>query len=186
MKKTFLSILSLLLIFTYTNAQSVIEKGDIGLNVGIGVGGTGGLFPSLEAAVEYAAIPTGSIGIVSFGGKAAYKYSRYNYSNFFNNNLNEDFHYNQFEFGVRAAWHLLYFNNSKWDAYAGFGSGLHLYSDYRRFDSSNNRPLRNGRSGIYVEGFVGGRMMMSESFGFYAEAGYSHTSAARIGLTFLF
>ncbi len=186
MKKTLLPILFIFLFSFISNAQHVFDKGDIGINAGIGVGGTGGLFPSLEFSAEYGAIPTGTIGLVSFGGKAAYKYSRYTYNNWFNNNNNKrDYNYHQFEFGVRAAWHLLYFENNKWDAYAGFGTGLRLYNDYY-YNNFESNVRSNGRTGGYVEGFVGGRMMINEGFGFYAEAGYSHTSNARIGFTFLF
>jgi len=185
MKKTLLPILFIFLFSFVSNAQHVFDKGDIGINAGIGVGGTGGLFPSLEFSAEYGAIPTGSIGLVSFGGKAAYKYSRYSYSYLNNSNINRDYNYNQFEFGVRAAWHLLYFENNKWDSYAGFGTGIRLYNDYN-YNNSKNNVVNNGRTGGYVEGFVGGRMIMSEGFGFYAEVGYSYTSNARIGFTFLF
>lgn len=185
MKKTLLPILIIFLCSFVSKAQHVFDKGDIGVNAGIGVGGTGGLFPSVEFSAEYGAITTGSIGLVSFGGKAAYKYSKHTFNPFFNNGLNRDFNYHQFEFGARAAWHLHYFNNSKWDAYAGFGTGLRLYNDYY-YNNFENNIKSNGRTGIYVEGFAGGRMMVNEGFGFYAEVGYSHTSNARIGFTFLF
>ena len=43
MKKTLLPILFIFLFSFVSNAQHVFDKGDIGINAGIGVGGTGGL-----------------------------------------------------------------------------------------------------------------------------------------------
>ncbi len=173
MKKLAFLILSFILIGSSLQAQYVFEKGDIAINAGLGLGGYDGFIPSIEASVEFGAIPTGDIGLVSFGGSVGYKYANYGYLGF------SDYHYNKFQFGVRGAWHLHTFKSDKYDVYAGLGLGMVSYADYDFVKDDYVTSFH-----LSEEVFVGGRMMFSEAFGAFAEVGYGHLSNLRVGLTF--
>ena len=80
MKKLTLIIIAMFMMTFASQAQYIFNKGDIGINAGLGIGGSGGLFPSIEISGEYGAIPTGDIGLVSFGGTIGYKYSTYDFN----------------------------------------------------------------------------------------------------------
>jgi hypothetical protein len=182
MKKLFLAVAALFIMTFAVQAQHVFDKGSFGLNAGIGIGSYGGYIPSIEVSAEFGVIPTGDVGLVSFGGLVGYKYSTYDYY-YVTGDYN--YNYNQFEFGGRAAWHLHTFTSDKWDVYAGVGVGLHVDSEYASWDIENDKAVRTSSLGAYEEVFVGGRMMMSSGFGLFAELGYSKLSSARFGLTFM-
>ncbi|OYT16223.1 MAG: hypothetical protein B7C24_08945 [Bacteroidetes bacterium 4572_77] len=181
MKKLLLIAFSLVMVTFAANAQHIFNKGDVAINAGIGAFGYGGFVPSIEISGEIGVIPTGEIGIVSFGGEIGYKYSSYSwaYSGYSN-----DYHYHQFIFGGRAAWHLQTFESDKWDAYAGVAIGMRTYTNYDTWNWEDNEYESSAHIGSYSSVFVGGRMMMSESFGLFAEVGYSHLSSVRFGMTF--
>lgn len=185
MKKLALVFVAFLMFASLSQAQYIFDKGDIGINAGLGVGYFGtGYIPSIEVSGEYGAIPTGDIGLVAFGGVVGYKYSVYTYDY----SYLEDFSYHQLTFGARATWHLHTFKSDKWDVYAGIGFGVRLYQDATlayNLTTGEYESYPNNFTDPYGEGFVGGRMMMSDSFGLFAEAGYSSLSAIRFGLTFL-
>lgn len=186
MKKLTFIIIAMFMMTFASQAQHIFNKGDIGVNAGIGIGGWAGLFPSLEASVEYGAIPTGDIGLVSFGGVAGWKYSSHSYN--YNWYTGEDYHFNQFIFGVRGTWHLHTFTSDKWDVYAGLGAGMRIYTDNDYIWNSNTGEydqVTDARSSFYEEVFIGGRMMINPDFGLFAEVGYSKLSNIRFGLTFL-
>ncbi len=185
MKKLMLIAFSLVMMTFAANAQHVFEKGDIGINAGLGLGGHGGFFPAIEASVEFGVIPTGDVGLVSFGGAVGYKYSKYVYDSWWYDG--DDYHYNQFTFGGRAAWHLHTFDSDKWDVYGGLGLGLRIWTDYtydHDYWDDHNELKTTANTGTYTELFVGGRMMINPGFGLFAEIGYSALSYARFGLTF--
>lgn len=185
MKKLTLALFAILMMAVGVQAQHVFNKGDMGINAGIGVGGIGGLYPSIEASVEFGTIPTGDIGLVSFGGVVGWKYSRQTYDYWY---YNETLHYNQFIIGGRGTWHLHTFDSDKYDVYGGVGVGLRLHADYN-YDSWDDQegwtPTKDSKASIYEEIFVGGRMMLNPGFGLFAEVGYSRISNVRFGLTFL-
>lgn len=181
MKKLTFIIVALFMMTFASQAQYIFNKGDIGINAGIGIGGYGGLFPSLEISGEFGAIPTGDIGLVSFGGVVGYKYSTYDYYYYSNYSYN----YNQFIIGGRAAFHLHTFMSEKWDVYAGLGLGVHIDSDYTGWDYNKQEAVKTASSKVYEEVFIGGRMMMNSGFGLFAEVGYSKLSNVRFGMTFL-
>lgn len=183
MKKIAFIVVSALMMTFAVQAQHVFDKGDIGINAGLGIGSYGGFFPSIEASVEFGVIPTGDIGLVSFGGVLGYKYSRYTYDYVF---YNDSYNYSQLIFGGRGTWHLHSFTSDKWDAYAGLGLGLHMYSDYDYdYHNGNYESNKIAKSNVYTEIFVGGRMMFKPKMGLFAEVGYSKLSTIRAGLTFL-
>jgi len=178
MKNKFFVLVTLVTLGFSAMSQSVISKGDKMVNAGLGIPYFGGFIPSLHLSGEYAAIPTGDIGIVSFGGELEYKLSTYK-------GVFDDYTYHQFFVGARAAWHLTYFDNSKWDAYAGLSAGLHIWTDYNyEWDGNSWEENPDGHAGLGFGEFVGGRMMINENMGLFAEVGYASISFARIGLTF--
>lgn len=183
MKKITLALFAILMMAVGAQAQHVFNKGDLAMNAGIGVLGGYGFIPSIEASVEYGVIPTGDIGLVSFGGMIGYKYSVDSYSYSYINSYSADYDFHQFIFGGRATWHLHSFESDKWDAYAGLGIGGRIYSVYDGYDFAKDEPKYDGKFGVYQEVFVGGRMMMSSVFGLFAEVGYSPISNARFGIT---
>lgn len=185
MKKLTLLFVAMFMMAFGALAQHVFNKGDIGVNAGIGVGGHGGLVPSIEASVEVGAIPTGDVGLVSFGGVAGWKYSYYSYNyDWFDG---DNFNYQQFVVGGRAFWHLHTFDSDKWDVYGGVGFGLRMWTDYD-YDWDYNHgytTTSKARANAYGEVFAGGRMMIDSKFGLFAEVGYSQLSNIRFGITFL-
>ncbi|MCK5775793.1 MAG: hypothetical protein KAH25_06450, partial [Bacteroidales bacterium] len=182
MKKITLIIAAVFMMSFVSQAQHVFEKGDIAINAGLGLGGYGGFMPSLEASVEFGVIPTGDVGLVSFGGVVGWKHTTESYYySYWNGGDDWNYSYNQFIFGGRATWHLHTFTSDKWDAYAGLGLGMKIWQTYDHWDHNANEGVLNSHSGVYEEFFVGGRMMFSSSFGMFAEVGYSRLSNARIG-----
>jgi hypothetical protein len=182
MKNKFLVLVTLVTLSFSAMSQSVISKGDKMLNAGLGIPYFDGFIPSLHLSGEYAAIPTGDIGIVSFGGEVEYKYSVYKTSYLFGKDYTYSYH--SFFIGARAAWHLTYFDNSKWDVYAGLSAGLYMYSTYETYNIAEEEFEREGHVSPSIGEFVGGRMMINENMGLFAEVGYASISFARIGLTF--
>lgn len=180
MKKITLIITALFLMTFVVNAQHVFKKGDIGINAGIGMGGYGGSFPSIEVSGEFGSIPTEDVGLISFGGVLGYKYSSYSYHYI----TSYEYNFSQIILGARAAWHLQTFTSDKWDAYAGLGFGLLLDSQYGSWDFEKEEHTRTAHTGTYGEFFIGGRMMTKSNFGFFAEVGYNRLSNVRVGITY--
>lgn len=174
MKKIILIICFSLFAFT-VKAQHVFEKGDLMFNAGLGLFSYDGFVPSIFISGEYGSIPTGDIGVVSFGGIMAYKYSTYNWGIY-----SYDDNYHQFVIGPRGIWHLHVFESDKWDAYGGAGFGVRIHSEYE-WDGSD--IVRKGKVSPYGELFVGGRMMIKENFGLMAEMGYGTLSVIKFGVT---
>ncbi len=171
MKK--LGLFIVLTFFTFAlQAQNVFNKDDMMVNAGIGILSPYGPIPSVNASLEVGVIPTGDIGIVSFGGITAYQLGSYYFDAY-----SDLFHV--FVIGPRATWHLQTFNSNKWDVYGGIGFGILIKSGYN--DSWGNH-IKGFVSG-YGEGFVGGRMMLKDNFGLFAETGYGTLSSFKFGIT---
>ena len=178
MKKIYL-VSVLVLIGLVGQSQYVFNKGGFALNAGIGLLSADGFIPSINVSGEFGIFPTGDVGLLSVGGVVAYKYSTYSFS-LWNNSYN----YNQFVIGPRVLWHLQTFNSDKWDAYAGAGFGLRLWSDYV-FNNSLSDIEKKAKASPYGEAFVGGRMMFKPGMGLFAEVGYGTLSAIKFGITFM-
>ena len=178
-KLTFIFLFAIISMMAYS--QHVFNNGALALNAGIGLLSADGFIPSVNVSGELGIIPTGDVGLVSVGGIVAYKYSTYSYSNLW---LDESYHYHQLTIGPRASWHLHTFASDKWDAYGGVGAGIRLWSDYD-WDYDSSDIEREGRLSPYVEAFVGGRMMMKNGFGLFAEVGYGTLSSVKFGVTFM-
>jgi len=177
MKKVTLILLGVVFSLSI-QAQHVFDKGSLMFNAGIGGLSADGWIPSINFSGEYGVIPTGDIGLVSFGGIVAYKYSTWSTSI-----IVDDYNYHQFVMGPRAAWHIHAFESDKWDAYGGVGGGIRIWTQYK-WDQSTSDLVKTGKVSPYGEVFVGGRMMFKEKFGLFAEVGYGTLSAIKFGITF--
>jgi len=90
--------------------------------------------------------------------------------------------YRAYYLGVRASCHfnrLLNINDSKIDFYAGAGLG---YRSWRWVDSYYS----NYNSGLYWNGFIGGKYYFTNKTSAFLELGYAGLSSSRIGVAFKF
>lgn len=167
MKKTVLAVLIGLFSFA-AQAQYVFDEGDIIVNAGVGFISTDGLIPSFNLSAELGLIPTGDVGVVSLGGEFEYKYSK----------LMGDY-YSQITIGPRAAWHMHmeFLESTNFDLYAGLGAGIRVYSEYN-WNTNDLDP----KLGPYIEAFIGGRMMIDDNFGVFAELGGGAVAVAKAGV----
>ena len=152
-------------------SQHVFEKGNIDLNLGIAAGSNYGYIPGITFSAEFGVIPTGDVGLISFGGIAELKFSTYN----------SHYNFTQFVIGPRAAWHVHAFESDVWDAYAVTGFGLWVKAK-PYYDNSNY--VKNSSVAPYGEFYVGGRWMFSETIGLFSELGYGPLSVFKFGITF--
>lgn len=162
---TFVVLVSLSL-----NAQGVFNKGSLMFNAGIGAPNSFGFIPSVNFSGEVGVIPTGSIGIVSFGGLAEFQIGQYNYGYLASNE-----NFARFYVGPRAAWHFLGLNTDEFDVYAGAGFGILI-------NGKSNSVT--GSTQVNPDVFAGGRWMFGEAMGLFAEIGYTGLSVAKFGVTF--
>lgn len=169
MKKLFLIAVAVMFAFTI-NAQSVFNKGSLMFNAGVGVPNNFGFIPSINFSGEIGVIPTGNIGVVSFGGLTELQFAHYSYGYLLNNE-----NFIRFYVGPRAAWHFLGLNTDVFDVYAGAGGGILING------KSDNV---GGSSQFRADVFAGGRWMFAGGMGLFAEVGYSGLSVAKFGLTF--
>jgi len=168
-----ISVLLLLTLFSFgVRAQYVFDEADVVVQGGIGFISVDGLIPSFNLSAEMGLIPTGDVGIISAGGAFEYKYSKLN-----------GLYYNQITIGPRAAWHmqLEFLEQTNYDLYAGLGAGIRLYSIYNASSNSLDPKV-----GPYMEAFVGGRMMLDDNFGIFAELGGGAIATAKGGIVYRF
>lgn len=184
MKKTFLMALVLVLGLS-VNAQHVFNKGTLLFNAGIGIGGYhgAGWIPSINIGGEVGVIPTGDVGLVSFGGIIEYKFSSWAGSWA---STSYNYNYHQVILGPRAFWHVHAFNSDKWDAYGGVGGGVRFWTQYSEWDPDKQEYKSKAKVSPYGEVFVGGRMMFKEAFGLFAEVGWGTLSVLKFGVSFGF
>lgn len=175
MKKVLLFLVAGLLSFTLSS-QNVMEKGDVIFNLGLGGPYNYGYIPTINFSGEVGVIPTGDVGIVSFGGIAEFQIAQYTYGW-----LDENKSHPIFIIGPRAAWHLQTFQSSEWDVYAGVGFGLRISGDYKKNDDDN---VYDPKVGPYGEIFFGARYMMSDKFGIFMEVGGYTLSFFKGGISF--
>ena len=163
-------ILFVAVVFAFSiQAQHVFNKGDVMFNAGIGIPNSHGFIPNINFSGEVGVIPTGDVGLVSFGGLAEFQMGQYTYYGL------ENEYYPRFYMGARAAWHVHAFQSDVFDAYGGVGFGIKINgkTDYTSSKTSVNPDI-----------FVGGRWMFSPGMGLFAEVGYTGLSALRFGITF--
>ena len=179
MKKLSFAI-TMIVIGLSMNAQHVFDKGSLMFNGGIGAPYNYGFIPTINFSGEYGVIPTGDVGLVSFGGLAEMQFADYNW-NYYNHNGSQVKPI--FYLGPRASWHLLVFESDEFDVYAGAGFGIKFWGQYN-WDNGKNDVVYDPKVGGYVEGFVGGRWMFQDNLGLFAEVGGGAASVFRFGLTF--
>ncbi len=167
MKKILILATAVLFIATL-QAQNVFDKGSIMFNGGIGAPMTDGFIPTINFSGEVGVIPTGSIGVVSFGGLAEFQIANYEW-------FNDNEVFPRFYIGPRATWHLTALETNVFDVYAGTGFGLVVSGSTAHFDSDVK---------FEPDFFVGGRWMFNPNLGLFSELGYSGLSAFKVGLTF--
>lgn len=153
------------------NAQHVFEKESLMFNAGIGIPYDNGFIPSINFSGEYGVIPTGDIGLVSFGALAEFQLGYYGFDYY----GYEDQIFPTFYFGPRAAWHVHAFESDEFDAYGGVGFGIAFSGKTDYVDSSVD---------VNPDIFVGGRWMFKEGMGLFAELGYTGLSSVKFGITF--
>ena len=149
-------------------AQFVFDEGDVAINTGIGFISADGLIPSFNLSAELGLIPTGDVGVVSIGGELEYKYSKL-----------MGLYYNQLTIGPRAAWHMQmdFLEQTNFDLYAGLGVGLRVYKIYNGVTFNLDSKL-----GAYISTFIGGRMMLDDNFGVFAELGGGGIAITKAGI----
>ena len=163
-------ILTIAVVFAFSmQAQHIFNKGDLMFNAGIGIPHNYGFIPTINFSGEFGVIPTGDIGLVSFGGLAEFQMGQHTYV-FANTEV-----FPRFYVGARAAWHVHAFNSDVFDAYAGVGFGVAV---------SGKTDLNSSFTSFNPDIFVGGRWMFSPGMGLFAEVGYTGLSAVKFGVTF--
>jgi Outer membrane protein beta-barrel domain len=174
--KSFFSALfavALLLSLSQASQAQVFNKGDIALNVGIGLGSVYGYsgfsssVPPLSASLEVGI--TDKIGIGRFGVGGILGYSSYKFSTF--NSVTSS----HILIGGRGLYHFD-FDVEKLDLYAGIMLGYNIISY-----SDNATGVFSG-SGVVGGVFGGARYMFSEKIGAFGELGYS-IAWLNIGIT---
>lgn len=168
MKKFFsLALLGLcLLLANQSFAQLAVGKGDKFLNVGIGLGGYGGIVYGGGAIAFGASFEAGVAPNITVGGVASYRpYS--GYGSYYSIGARGSYHFNE----------LINLANDKVDLYGGLGL---IYSGWTWNESYVG--FRNSYGGVGFGGHIGGRYFFSDKLGGFAEVGFG-VSPLQLGLT---
>ena len=210
-------IYSLLFVFgifmSSISVAQVFQENTFMLNAGVGFWGGSNFaatnsitglssWPAFSISGEYAAIPTGNIGMVSFGGILGFWYASANNTSTIEGYCHRIHDYESVTtksstsitgviFQARGAWHYSA-PSDQWDVYTGFGFGITRMSLLSKSETTHsvcteendiyNWPL--AATSPSSSFFVGGRMMFKENIGMFAEVGYSDFDSIRLGLTF--
>ncbi len=171
MKKIHFTILLVLglLASTQSFAQFQVDKGTKLLNLGIGVGGYGGIGFGGGGVAFGGSFEVGVIPNLSVGAIASFR----SYSGFGS----------YYSIGARGSYHfneLLNLSTDKADLYAGAGL---IYSGFSYKDNSYSNLYNYG--GIDLGLHFGGRYFFAENIGAFAEVGIG-TAPLQLGVTFKF
>ena len=181
LKKLFSLSLLMFAVLSLSYGQQAFHKTDKALNLGIGLGS--GYYsslnnlvaiPSFNASFETGVYEIPDVGVITAGGFLGFRHT-------WNNSYGYRVTYNNTVVAARGAFHLSMLNTSKFDVYGGIVSGFRI-SSY-----NSNIPGYVGDNDVYFvhDLFVGGRIMMSKTFGFFAEVGYG-ISYLKAGVTLKF
>jgi hypothetical protein len=189
--KKILVIVAVLVMSSSMLFSQAFEKGNHGINFGIGFGNTAyfgsyytGFIPSVSASYELGIVevPMGSelTGVVSVGGYAGWSASRYEYDLW----GNSDWYYTGSSIVIAARGNYHFIFNDKLDTYAGvwFGLGIENWTWHGSSTLPSTATLENSvgpKGGAYV----GARYFFSPAFAAYAELGYL-ISVFNIGVTY--
>jgi hypothetical protein len=167
------------------NAQSY-KKGQLDINLGLGVGntfidaGSTTMFPAFSASVEYGITRDISLGGYFGIAGATYKYygwednphyGQYNYTDTYN--------WMYFIAGVRGAYHFArLIPVDKLDVYAGLMVGNDFA--HETYTTTSNNPdhvpyVERSYGGVVASLFAGARYRFTDHFGVFGELGYGIT-----------
>ena len=150
-----LILVTALITLTFLSYSQVFDKGNIAFNLGIGIDlFSTDITPAGHFSGEIGVIPISNVGVISFGGNV-------------DANI-VDFDNVHTHLAFRTAFHFNFIKTERFDIYAGVGSGLRLYD-------------HNANSALYFDEFIGARMLLTQRFGLFLEAGYGAT-AAKFGI----
>jgi hypothetical protein len=177
--KKLVIVLFIILFTAFSGKSQAFKKGDMVLNVGIGLGSTygtyhSGISPSFTATFERGFWEIGDFGVIGIGALAGYQRSGYGY---YGNN----YHWNDFYFGARGIFHFTVIPVEKLDVYAAIGTGLRIDSEPDwGYDYNPSTSF-----GVYG-GVVGGaRYYFTDKFAAFGELGYE-ISWLKLGVAFKF
>jgi hypothetical protein len=168
--------------------QQAFHKSDKALNLGIGLGSgyyTGlamAPIPSFNVSFETGVYDIPDIGVITAGGYGDFHHTWTNQT-WFGTDYRDS--YTNFIIGARGAFHLSMLNTDKFDVYGGILTGIRFESYQSNYYDDNNIDYEASDAYFVHDAFVGGRIMMSEKFAFFAEAGYG-VSYLKAGITLKF
>lgn len=188
MKKILTTIVILAFSISILNAQEAFNKGNSGINVGIGFGTTGYLgsyykiaMPGISASYEYGIteIQMGSSmkGLISAGAFFGFGSSKYEYwANYY-------YKYNYMLIAVRGNYHFLF--HEKFDPYAGIVMGYFLVSGKWSDDATHLYDYTAKSDRFHFGVYAGARWFFNDFFGAFAEVGWGMT-VINLGLSLKF
>jgi len=171
MRKLFLPIVAVALLFFSTNAQNTFNKGDKVLNLGVGFGSSlysGSYYtnktPPVSASFEVGAKDElfddkSSLGI---GGYLGYTSAKWDYSGY-------GWKYTDLIIGVRGALHYQLIDD--FDTYTGLMLGYDIVSS-KAFGAMGSYAGSASASGLAFSWFLGGRYYFSNNIAGLLELGY--------------
>ncbi len=188
MKKVLSVLVLVLASITLVSAQDVFKKGDMVLNVGIGLGNTlhtgsgySTVIPPISGSFEYCIKDNlfdskSSLGVGAYLGYTSSEY-KYNYTGI----GKFKYKYSDVVLGVRGALHYQFI--PKLDTYAGISLGYDIVSGSS--SGSHNIAYSASSSAVYFGGFLGARYYFKNNLAVMAELGYD-VSVFNIGIAYKF
>ncbi|MFO7614743.1 MAG: hypothetical protein R6W71_08910 [Bacteroidales bacterium] len=184
MKSLWFILALIIMSFMQINAQS-FEKGNHGINFGIGLGngyhGSGysfafGVNGSYEMGIVEVPMGTQLTGVVGVGALVGVSFSSFAYSYWTGGNYN----YTDFVFAARGSYHFIF--HDKLDPYAGITLGF--WGSSYKWKGSGQAPVYESSTGKFRPGiFAGARYLFTDNLGVYAEVGYL-LNFLNIGVTY--
>jgi hypothetical protein len=178
-------MITIFLLIGTAGYSQVFEKGNQGINVGIGLGngyyGSGYSFGfGINGSYEYAIVdvPMGPklTGVVGVGGLAGISWTSFSYDYW----SGGSYHYTNYTIAARGVYHFIFMD--KLDPYAGITLG-YLGSSWN-WHGNGSAPEYSSNSSQFRGGFfVGARYFFTDNFGVYAELGYM-LNILNMGVTF--
>lgn len=156
----------LLVASTQSFAQMAIDKGTKFVNLGIGVGGYGGIVYGGGAVAVTGSFEAGVAPSITVGGIASFR-SFSGIGSYYSIGARGSYHFNE----------LLNLTEDKLDLYAGLGL---IYSGFSYKDSYLSN---SSYGGVDLGLHIGGRYFFSNNVGGFAEVGYG-VAPLQLGVTF--
>jgi hypothetical protein len=172
-----LILMAAMIVLTGTAAFAQFEKGSQAINLGIGIGNTGGFgtyysgfLPSASASYEYGIveIPMGSdlTGVVSVGGYLGWSMSKYDYYGV----ASDDYYLaTDFIIAVRGNYHFIF--HDQFDPYAGIALGADIQASKWKGDGDDPN-IDFADTSPFGGAYAGARWYFTDNFAVYAEVGW--------------